>query len=134
MPKVSELYFKTAIVFLLVGIGVGLHMSISGNHESTGAHAHVNLLGWVTMALFGTYFALVPHKAQRRIAMVQYGVYTLGCIIMLPSLYLMLSGKPSLEPLVAVGSLIVLAGVLLFAFVLFTGESTSVRSDMRAAE
>jgi hypothetical protein len=134
MPKVSELYLKTAIVFLLVGIGLGLHMSITGNHEGTGAHAHANLLGWVTMALFGTYYALVPRKAGRRIAMLQYGVYTLGCIIMLPALYLMLSGKPSLEPLVAVGSLIVLAGVLLFAFVLFTGESTSVRSDMRAAE
>jgi hypothetical protein len=29
MPQVAELFFKTAIVFLIVGIAMGLHMSMS---------------------------------------------------------------------------------------------------------
>lgn len=122
MPRVSQLYFKTAIVFLILGIGMGLQMSISGTHNVTGAHAHANLLGWVTMALFGGYYALNPAKAQARLALVQYGVYTAGVVIMIPALYLMLSGDPSLEPVVAVGSLIAFLGVILFAFVVFSPD------------
>ncbi len=53
MPRISHLYFKTAILFLIFGIGMGLNMAISQDHSVIGAHAHCNLLGWVTMALFG---------------------------------------------------------------------------------
>src|SRR5690606_32515143 len=53
MPNISNLYFRTAVLFLIAGIGLGLMMSISGNHNVIGAHAHINLLGWVTSALFG---------------------------------------------------------------------------------
>ena len=129
MPFITQLYFKTAIIFLIIGIMMGLHMSISGNHNVVGAHAHVNLLGWVTMALFGTYHALTREKAQSRLAMIQYGVYTAGVVIMTPALYFMLQGNPALEPLVAVGSLIAFAGVLLFAFMIFFSERASAGQD-----
>jgi hypothetical protein len=125
MPVLSQLYFKTAIVFLIVGIAAGIHMSITGDHSVTGAHAHINLLGWVTMALFGTYFAFEPEKASSRLARIQYGVYTIGVVVMMPSLYFLLMGNPALEPLVAVSSLVVFAGVLLFAVVIFSGKKTA---------
>lgn len=123
MPKVSHYYFKTAIVFLIIGIAMGLQMSISGNHNVIGAHAHVNLLGWVTMALFGTYFALVPRKAEGRLAMIQYRVYTGGVVVIVPALYFMLLGNEALEPLVAIGSLVSFAGVILFAYMVFANEA-----------
>jgi peptidoglycan/LPS O-acetylase OafA/YrhL len=122
MPRVSELFFKTAIVFLILGVAAGLQMAISGDHSGFPAHAHINLLGWVTSAIFGGYYALNPAKAERRIAMIHYGVYTLGLVIMMPALYLMLQGNPALEPIVAGGSLIVAAAVLIFAFVVFSAE------------
>lgn len=122
MPRIANLYFRTAIVFLILGISIGLHMSISGNHAATGAHAHANLLGWVTMAIFGGYHALNPQKAARRLAAIQYGVYTFGVAVLIPSLYLMLSGNAAMEPIVAVSSLIAFAGVLLFAVIIFARE------------
>lgn len=123
MPKISELFFKTAIVFLILGIAAGLQMAVSGSHSAYPAHAHINLLGWVTSAIFGGYYALNPAKAARRIAMVHYGVYNLGLLVMLPALYLMLHGNPALEPIVATGSMIVAVGVLIFAFVVFSAET-----------
>lgn len=122
MPRVSQLFFKTAILFLIVGIGMGLQMSISGVHNVTGAHAHANLLGWVTMALFGGFYALNPAKAESRLALAQYGIYTAGVAIMIPALYFMLAGNPSFEPLVAAGSLIAFLGVLLFAVLVFAPD------------
>lgn len=124
MPRVSKMFFRTAILFLIVGIAVGLEMAISGDHTVFPAHAHINLLGWVTSAVFGGYYALCPQKAERKIAMVHYFTYTLGLLIMLPALYMMLkTGNESIEPIVAVGSLIVAAGVLMFAIVVFSAET-----------
>lgn len=122
MPRVSHLYFRTAILFLIAGIGIGLHMSISGVHNVTGAHAHANLLGWVTMALFGGYYALNPAKARSRLAFTQYCVYTVGVVVMIPALYVMLAGNQAVEPVVAISSIIAFLGVILFAVVVFTPE------------
>lgn len=133
MPRVSELFFKTAIVFLILGIAAGLQMAISGDHGAFPAHAHINLLGWVTSAIFGGYYALNPAKAERRLAMIHYGLYTLGIVVMLPALYVMLQGNPALEPIVAGGSLVVAAAVLIFAVVVFSPEAERSTSGMRAA-
>ena len=44
MPRLAQLYFKTAIIFLIIGLCMGLHMAISQDHAATPAHAHTNLL------------------------------------------------------------------------------------------
>ncbi|MEF2552842.1 hypothetical protein VQ042_15970 [Aurantimonas sp. A2-1-M11] len=132
MPYVANLYFKTAITFLVVGISVGLQMSISGNHNVIGAHAHINLLGWVTSALFGAFYALNPAKAQKRLAIIQYGVYTTGVVILSPALYFLLLGNSRAEPAVAIASLIVFAGVILFAVMVFAKDEVRT-SDIPVA-
>ena len=52
---------------------------------------------------------------------------------MTPALYLMLQGNPALEPIVAAGSLIVAAGVLIFAFVVFSAETARSVAGMPSA-
>ena len=120
MPQISQLFFKTAVVFLIIGIAVGLQMAISGDHSVFPAHAHINLLGWVTSAIFGGYYALNPAKAEGKLATIHFVVYTVGLVLMTPALYFMLAWNPELEPIVAAGSLIVAAGVLVFSFVVFS--------------
>jgi cbb3-type cytochrome oxidase subunit 1 len=131
MPQVAQLFFKTAVVFLIVGIAMGLHMSMSGNHDTIGAHAHTNLLGWVTSALFGGYYALNPAKAQSKLAMIHFWVYTLGVAAMVPSLYMFLKGFAAMEPLVAITSLVTFAGVIVFAVVVF--KAPVPRTEMTPA-
>lgn len=120
MPRISRFYFAMAILYLMIGIGVGLHMSIIQDHSAAGAHAHINLLGWVTSAVFGGYYALNPHKAEGWLPRLQCALYSVGLVIMLPSLYLLLTGSTGAEPAVAIGSLAVAAGVVLFAAVVFS--------------
>lgn len=122
MPQISQLFFKTAIVFLILGIGMGLQMSISGSHSVIGAHAHTNLLGWVTMALFGAYYGLNPKKAMSRLANLHYWGYTVSVAVMAPSLYALYSGYTAVEPLLAVSSITAFLSVLLFAFIVFSAE------------
>lgn len=134
MPRVSEYYFRSAILFLLVGISLGIYMSASQNHTSVGAHAHINLLGWVTSALFGGYYALNPAKAAGRLPIIQFAVYTLGAAIMGVSLYLLLSGNVAIAPIVALSALITFAGVLLFAWIVWMPAAAGARAMPQAAE
>ncbi|WP_137389351.1 hypothetical protein [Rhodoligotrophos defluvii] len=130
MPKISHMFFKSAVLFLILGVCMGIVMAMTGDHSPMGAHAHLNLLGWVSSALFGGYYALNPVKAQRKLAVAHFYVFTLGVVVMIPALYFMLMGNTALEPLVAAGSLIVLVGVLLFAAVMFTSEKPEAALPM----
>ena len=119
MPRISQVYFAMAILYLMAGIAIALHMSISQDHAAAGAHAHVNLLGWVTSAVFGGYLALNPDKAVGWLPWTQFGAYATGLVVMLPALYMMLTGRPGFEPAVAAGSMAVALGVVLFAVIIF---------------
>ena len=90
LPQVSHLFFKTAIVFLIVGIGVRLQMAITDDHSVFPSPAHINLLGWVTSAIFGGYYALNLAKAQQKVAMIHFSVYTFGVVLLTPALCLVL--------------------------------------------
>jgi len=98
-------------------------MGIAGNHAPLPAHAHLNLLGWVSSAIFGIYYALNPLKAEGKLAMLQFFLFTAGIIVMIPALYFMSLGDTALEPLVGIGSFIVFAGVLLFTAVVFSKQA-----------
>ncbi|SMQ70621.1 hypothetical protein SAMN06295905_1905 [Devosia lucknowensis] len=119
MPSLAHVYFRTAILFLIAGICIGIYMSMSENHAVVGAHAHINLLGWVTSALFGTYLALNPGKASGLLPRLQYFIYVVGVTVMGASLYLMLDGNTALVPVVAGASIVTFVGVLLFAVIIF---------------
>lgn len=134
MPRVAELFFKTAILFLIAGIGIGLQMAISQNHNVIGAHAHINLLGWVTSAVFGGYYALNPKKAESRLALIHYGVYTIGVLAMTVSLYLLLLGNVAFEPVVAVSSIVTFVGVLIAAWIIFMPVTARTSFKAQPAE
>lgn len=44
---------KMAVVYLLLGVLLGLGMASSGQYQLSSIHTHINLLGWVTLALPG---------------------------------------------------------------------------------
>ena len=134
MPRISDWFFKAAIVFLVIGIGIGLHMAISGNHAVMGAHAHINLLGWVTSAIFATYYALNPAKSEGRLPLFHFGIYVVGVTVMVVALYLLLQGNTAMEPLVAGGSMIAFLGVLLFGYIVFAPARRSATISPVPAE
>ena len=90
------------------------------------AHAHLNLLGWVSLFLFGLFYHLHPAIDRSRAAMIQVAILIVGTIILTIGVGLVRTGHQSGDPIAAIGSLIVLAGMLLFGWlVLRRRPSTS---------
>jgi hypothetical protein len=132
MNATGQLYFKTAIVLLVIGMTTGIIMSASGNHGIAGAHAHLNLIGFVLMAVYGTYFALNDGKASGRLPQIIWGVHTLGAVVMFVALSLLLSGMPAAEPVVALASIAVLAAAVMFGYVVWRPMGVTAGSTRTA--
>ena len=116
MPRVSAAFFMTGALFMAMGMCWGIAMAVSQNFALAPAHAHLNLLGWVTMSIYGTFYALTRESFSPRLAWTNYICATSGVVIMIPALAIMLStGNTALEPAVGPGSLLSLIALLVFA-------------------
>src|SRR4029079_2303643 len=79
--KASSLSFKAAVVLVVIAMLWGLQMAISGDHSAHPAHAHLNLLGWVCLFLFGIYYRLHPALERSKLALTQIWIWIVGVII-----------------------------------------------------
>jgi len=120
--KASALCFQSAVVLVIAGMIWGIIMGISQDFSASPAHAHLNLLGWVSLFLFGTYYRLHPALEGAKTAIVQVCVWIIGTIIFAIGIGLVSTGHASGEPVVGVGWFIVLIDVLLFGWLVFQGE------------
>jgi hypothetical protein len=116
----SRTWFRLAALYFALGVVMGVAMGASGDHSLFAVHAHVNLLGWVSMALFGLISALYPSIAEGRMAAAQFWTYNLGVPVMLGALTLRMKGFASVEPLIAGASILIGLSVLLFVWLAFS--------------
>src|SRR5215204_2447715 len=117
--KASALSFRAAVLFALIGMGMGIAMAIARDHSVMPAHAHLNLLGWVSLFLFGLYYRLNPALDVSRLALVQVGVWSFGTVVLTFAVAANHMGYDAADPVAAVASLIVLAAMLLLAALVF---------------
>ena len=133
--QASILSFRTAVLMVIAGMIWGIVMGISEDHSTMPAHAHLNLLGWVSLFLFGIYYHLHPTIDRRRVASLQVWVWIVGTVIMTIGVGLVHSGHTIGDPIAAVSSLVVLADMLLFGWLVFRREPdqlTSLKSAVPA--
>jgi hypothetical protein len=114
MRDVAFIFFVAAVLCVLVGMGWGIQMAISQDHLMSGAHAHLNLVGWTTMALFGIYYRLTPQAAATWLARLHLVTAILGVLVMVPGIALAItSGEPALA---AAGAMLTASSMAIFLF------------------
>ena len=115
MPRVSAAFFLTGGLFVLAGMIWGMYMGSIQDFQLAPAHAHLNLLGWVTMALYGSFYAFTAKTMSNRLAWTNYLVSALGVVVMIPSLAVFLStGDKAYLAGIGVGSVLNVLGLLIF--------------------
>ena len=117
MPRVSAAFFAIGVVYLLLGMMWGMHMGASENFSTMPAHAHLNLLGWVTMAIYGTFYALTQATLSPRLAWTNFALAAGGVALMIPSLALYLAGGRDTKfiPGLVAGEILTVLSLLVFA-------------------
>lgn len=119
----SSLSFRLAVLFVIVGMAMGIGMAITQNHSIMPAHAHLNLLGWVSLFLFGIYYERRPALDASRLAWIQVALWSIGTVLLTIAVAAIHLGHTAADPVAGIASLIVLAAMLMFAYFVFRPAS-----------
>ena len=121
MPRVAAAFFALGVVFAIAGMCLGEYMGANNNFLYAPVHAHINLIGWVTLALCGTFYTLTRDTYSPRLAWITFGLIATGVLVMIPTLSMLLKTGDSATwgPLAGVAGGIVLLGMLTFAISVF---------------
>ncbi len=126
--------FRISVSLGLIGIVLGIVMGIRQDFVLMPAHAHLNLLGFVTMFLSALYYRVVPEAAASGLARYQAIVSVAGAVVFpIGIACVLVGGHDRFEPVVVAGALTVLLGMALFAVIVFR-TCGQERATLAAAE
>ncbi len=131
----SNRFLLLGVAAGLCGMALGMVMAARQDFTLMPAHAHLNLLGWVAMFLYGLFYRAVPEAARGALPRLQFWLAAIGLLVMVPALAFVLTGHAEAEPVVALGSLLVLLALLTFGAVLIRAARSPApsRSDLLTA-
>lgn len=115
--SLSRGFLLTGAVYLVVGIALGAYMGGSGDHTLTPVHAHINLLGFTLMTLFGLAYRVMPDLAEGNMAKAQFWLHQVGALVLLSGLALLMTGsvaEATIGPVLALSEGLVFLAALLW--------------------
>ena len=110
----AQRFIKIAVLYLALGVTLGVVMGLMHVFTFMPVHAHLNLLGWASLALCGLVYHAYPQAAETKLATVHFWMHNVGLPPLMISLALMLGGNAAMEPVVGISSLVVASGVMVF--------------------
>ena len=111
----SERLIKVAAFYLVVGVTMGIVMGISHEFVLAPVHAHVNLLGWATLAIIGVIYHAYPAAGKTRLASVHFWIHNTALPVFMVGLGFALTGHEAFLPMAIAGALGVAIGIVVFA-------------------
>lgn len=129
MKNVGSLFMRLAVTWFVAGVTLGIVMAASHNHSMFPVHAHINLLGWATMALAGLIYCVFPQAGASRLAKVHFWLINLAMPVMLVSLSMLLLGNPAVEPVLACSEIVAAVAIASFAANIYLNVGKTEQSE-----
>lgn len=121
MEWFARAFIKAALAWFAAGVTLGVAIAAHGTWiVYRPAHVHMNLLGFVTMMIYGVAFHVIPrftgHPVHSpRLAVVQWWMANVGLLVFVSGFLVRPSSEVVGMPLVVVGG--VLSALAAYAFV-----------------
>jgi hypothetical protein len=119
MMSVSNNFLRLGVLSALIGMALGVWMGANEDFVLRPVHAHINLLGFASMMLFGLFYRAFPAAGRGWLPMAHFGLSVLGFLILMPSLALMLLQKPFFLPAMIASEIMLVGSMLLFVIIVF---------------
>ncbi len=113
MSRIPLLFLVAAALCMVVGVALGIAMGMAHDFQFAPVHAHINLLGWTSLALMGLTYRAWPELCRARTAAAMQFVLSAASAFAFPfGIYLSIAhGQPALAISAA---LVWFAGAVLF--------------------
>ena len=123
--RIDVAFLRIALLYVIAGMVMGVYMAASQDHSLTPAHTHIQLVGWVSMALYALIYRTWPEMMTSPLVKWHFWMANIGALIMNVGVVGIYAGYPEkFEPYASTGSIITLAGMLIFLIIAFRGIST----------
>src|SRR4051794_9039090 len=94
--KLSSRLLQIAVVYWVLGVSWGIYMGATENFIDVPVHAHLNLLGWVSLGLCGLIYAKAPHLERTFLAKAHFWLHNLGLPPLMAAVWLIVNGHGSI--------------------------------------
>lgn len=121
--NLSMRFLLTAALWGVIGMLLGIIMGARQDFSMAPVHAHINLLGWVSLAIYGIVYRLYPVMTEGKLAGWQFYLANLGLLIMAPSLAMVLKDGKSALPALILSEFMVFGALLLFLLILWKNRN-----------
>src|SRR5690242_15986816 len=112
MKRVDVYFLLLATVLLICGAVLGIVMGAREDFQLAPVHAHLNLAGWASLALFGLAYRAYPDLAATRLARYHFIISGTASVLLPIGIgFAVLRNSPGLA---IVASILWLLGVLMF--------------------
>jgi hypothetical protein len=112
MLRIDTAFLLIASACLIFGVSMGIAMGVAHDFQFAPVHAHLNLLGWTSLALFGLVYRAYPMLANSPIAMIHLMVSGVSALVFPAGIYFSIAHQ---APGLAIGaSLFWFLGAVLF--------------------
>lgn len=115
--NLSKSFLILGAVYLLVGMSFGIYMGAAQEFDLAPVHAHINLLGFTLMTLFGIVYRIIPGLADTMLAKVHFWLFQIGAFLLLVLLFALLSHmgpEATLGPIMGAVEVVVLLSIVAF--------------------
>ena len=121
--NVSRYFILAGAVYLIIGVCFGIYMASAAKYSFAPVHAHINLLGFTLMTVFGILSRVFPETGLSRLARIHFWLHLGGTVVMLTMLYLLFAGhirNSAMFPIAPISEAAILLGIVLYAYNVLT--------------
>ena len=118
MSNLTVNFIKSALLYFLLAVLLGVYMTLNGPvYPNIQVHTHMNLLGWMSMMIFGVGYHILPRFSGRPLWSERLGLWHLylaniGLIGMVFSWYLYIQLLPLFASIEAISAIMFIVNML----------------------
>ncbi|HVZ12968.1 MAG TPA: hypothetical protein VG894_00760 [Bauldia sp.] len=112
-------FMLSGIIFAIVGMALGIWMGTREDFTYAPVHAHINLVGWASLFLFGLFYRATAAAAETTIASVHFWCALAGAVCLAIGIYGTLTPGSPVAFFTIPGALLTLASMLIFLWVVW---------------
>lgn len=115
MQGIAKAFFASALIYGVLGMLLGLHMGISHNHAQMPTHAHIMVIGWLSFAVFGLFYAHYGSAVSKTLSRVHLWLAQISLAGLVMGLLLVYSARSQYQPIAAISATVYAVSFLVFA-------------------
>ncbi|MDX1455108.1 MAG: cytochrome-c oxidase [Gammaproteobacteria bacterium] len=115
-------FIRIAVVYFFIGVLLGIYMSVTVNFIERPVHVHINLLGWVCMALYGLLYFHYDKVRESKLAVWHFWLTNISLPPQMIALSMMLHGNAAAGPVIGIFAVMTAVATLLLVINIFRND------------